>query len=282
MYFEMLDTKVGEWVKEEILTKEIDSIIVISGLVSLGYATHVAYRAVLEVISPELKEQVDAIPFDKTVPWIDTSKNKITLGDGHTVDLVATFKSPEIILVDNMFTEEECDEMIKLTETTASVHSDEIDDNLQRFTKYRQSKNYIPDQNCSLIKKLNNRLQLLLNFDGYSETLNITRYDTGDFYRPHTDLLEPTKEPNNPMNIDFSNAGQRTVSVIVYLNDVEEGGGTEFTHLGLTVNPRKGSALFFYNVDKRLLINDSTDHCGCEVKSGTKYIALKMFRQGVN
>jgi len=276
----MLESKVGEWVKEELQNSNMDTILIISGLVGLGYATHVAYRAVLEVISPELKAQVDQIPIDVTVPWVDTSKNVIKLGDGHTVNLVATFKSPEILLIDNMLSEEECDQMVEIAKSMNSVHSDEIDASLKRPSKYRQSKNYVPDQEIPLIKTINNRLQLLLNFDGYSETLNITRYDTGDFYRPHTDLLLPNVEHNDNY-IGFNEVGQRTVSVIIYLNEVESGGETEFTHLGLKVNPRKGSAVFFYNVDKRMLINDSTTHCGCEVKNGTKYIALKMFRQGV-
>lgn len=37
----------------------------------------------------------------------------------------------------------------------------------------------------------------------------------------------------------------RQVSIILYLNDVEQGGGTNFTHLNLNVKPKKGSILFF-------------------------------------
>ena len=40
-------------------------------------------------------------------------------------------------------------------------------------------------------------------------------------------------------------SGTRVVSVIYYLNDVEEGGETQFTHLNYSVQPKKGRVLIF-------------------------------------
>jgi hypothetical protein len=37
----------------------------------------------------------------------------------------------------------------------------------------------------------------------------------------------------------------RQISVIVYLNDVEQGGETEFSHYNVSVKPKKGSILMF-------------------------------------
>lgn len=43
-----------------------------------------------------------------------------------------------------------------------------------------------------------------------------------------------------------SNGGQRTVTVLVYLNDVAQGGATSFPALNLQVQPREGMALVFF------------------------------------
>jgi prolyl 4-hydroxylase len=65
----------------------------------------------------------------------------------------------------------------------------------------------------------------------------------------------------------------------MYLNDVEEGGDTCFPSLGLTVTPRKGSAVYFeyfYN-DHRL--NELTLHAGSPVAAGEKWVATQWIRR---
>ena len=42
--------------------------------------------------------------------------------------------------------------------------------------------------------------------------------------------------------------GVRIITVFLYLNDVEAGGGTDFPLLGLTVLPKRGSALIWPSV----------------------------------
>lgn len=280
MYLETLHQETQDWIKSELENPNMDSIIIISGLIGLGFPTHVAYRAVLESLSPELKAQVNLIPDDPSVPWINYTTNDVVLADGHTAKLAVVVRSPEIVLVNEFLTSDECDQMIALTNTTQSFPSETIDQEINRVTNYRKSLNYVPDQSLEIVDRINNRLHLFLNFNGNAESLNITQYNIGDYYKPHTDLLRPGTEPDNPVYKEFNALGQRTVSVLIYLNDVEDGGETEFPFLGYKVYPRKGSALMFYNVDKKFLENDSTMHTGCEVRKGTKYIALKMFRQG--
>jgi prolyl 4-hydroxylase len=63
------------------------------------------------------------------------------------------------------------------------------------------------------------------------------------------------------------------LTVFLYLNDVELGGGTDFPKLGITVQPAKGRALIWPSVlnedpnakDKR------TDHQALPVEKGIKY-----------
>jgi prolyl 4-hydroxylase len=63
------------------------------------------------------------------------------------------------------------------------------------------------------------------------------------------------------------------LTLFLYLNDVEEGGGTEFPKLSLVVQPRKGMAVLWPSVlnDKPHEIDMRTDHAALPVIRGEKY-----------
>jgi prolyl 4-hydroxylase len=69
--------------------------------------------------------------------------------------------------------------------------------------------------------------------------------------------------------------GQRIASVVMYLNTPEEGGGTAFPEVGVTVTARRGSAAYFaYEAGDRKSL-----HAGLPVIRGEKWIATKWLRQ---
>jgi prolyl 4-hydroxylase len=99
---------------------------------------------------------------------------------------------------------------------------------------------------------------------GNSEHLQLLRYEPGQYYKQHHDYIE--YQQGLP-------CGVRMLTVFLYLNDVDEGGGTRFPLLDLTVEPKKGRALLWPSVldadpeakDKR------TDHEALPVIRGIKY-----------
>jgi len=83
---------------------------------------------------------------------------------------------------------------------------------------------------------------------GVCEEPQTVRYAPGQKFSWHLDALPPEGEATGR-----GGAGQRTATLLVYLNDVakEHGGATTFRDLGiegepLAVQPRKGSALIFF------------------------------------
>lgn len=62
------------------------------------------------------------------------------------------------------------------------------------------------------------------------ESFQILQYNEGQFYRNHHDSSQ-----GNSMKT----AGHRILTFFLYLNDVEEGGETRFTHLDISVKPKK-------------------------------------------
>ena len=65
---------------------------------------------------------------------------------------------------------------------------------------------------------------------------------------------------------------------MVYLNEGMVGGGTRFTELGLTFQPKTGMALLWNNLNADGSPNPATMHCGEPVISGHKIIITKWFR----
>ena len=74
-------------------------------------------------------------------------------------------------------------------------------------------------------------------------------------------------------------AGNRLVSVLVYLTCAAEGGETHFTSLGLNVTPTPGAALLWHNVDRHGQLDRRTLHCGRPVLAGEKWGMNIWFRQ---
>lgn len=109
----------------------------------------------------------------------------------------------------------------------------------------------------------------------HSEPLTVLRYGPGQEYKPHMDYLvgSATGEQMD------ARGGQRVVTAFVYLNDVEQGGETEFPELKAIIKPARGRAVKFYNLDESGLPNPMTLHAGCPVVKGEKWLATFWFRQ---
>ena len=83
------------------------------------------------------------------------------------------------------------------------------------------------------------------------ENVNVNRYYPGEYYRPHAD--------DGPGH-------NRVISALVYLNNVEQGGGTEFIHHDVTVHPKAGRLVIFPS-------NYAYAHAAHPPVSGVKYSA---------
>jgi prolyl 4-hydroxylase len=109
------------------------------------------------------------------------------------------------------------------------------------------------------------------------EGLQILHYHTGGQYTPHYDYFAPS-DPGSATHI--ANGGQRVSSLVMYLNDVEDGGATVFPELRLTVGPKKGSGVYFEYCNSRNELDPLSLHGGTPVLKGEKWVATKWMRQG--
>jgi prolyl 4-hydroxylase len=111
----------------------------------------------------------------------------------------------------------------------------------------------------------------------YSEYLQLLRYQHGQEYRPHRDYL-----PNSLyVPLSEGGAGQRNYTAIVYLNDIDTGGETEFIELEQKISPKMGRVLVFKNLHDDGSPDTRTLHAGLPVTHGTKWIATLWIHEGI-
>jgi prolyl 4-hydroxylase len=110
----------------------------------------------------------------------------------------------------------------------------------------------------------------------YGEPLQGQRYAVGQEFKPHTDYFEPN-------GLDFHKfcgaAGNRTWTVMIYLNEPEAGGATRFKAIDKTIQPETGKLVAWNNRRPDRSLNPATIHHGMKVRAGVKYVITKWFRE---
>ncbi|XP_052856488.1 prolyl 4-hydroxylase subunit alpha-3 isoform X3 [Drosophila gunungcola] len=110
-----------------------------------------------------------------------------------------------------------------------------------------------------------------LNMD-MSEAITLINYGIGGHYMLHHDYL------NFPQKVRMEK-GERIATVLFYLGDVDSGGDTIFPLININVTPKKGSAVFWYNLHNSGAVNEKSLHSACPVISGSKYVLTKWINE---
>ena len=110
----------------------------------------------------------------------------------------------------------------------------------------------------------------------HGETMQGQRYAVGQEFKLHTDYFEPGGEGYHRY---CAVAGQRTWTVMIYLNKPEDGGATRFKLIDKIVQPETGKLLAWNNLDAEGRPNPATLHQGMKVRRGLKYIITKWYRE---
>lgn len=110
----------------------------------------------------------------------------------------------------------------------------------------------------------------------HGEVLQGQRYAVGQEFKLHTDYFEPT---GSDWDTHTTIGGQRTWTLMVYLNVPGDGGGTRFKQIGKIFQPETGKLLAWHNLDAHGRPNFATLHAGLKVHRGIKYIITKWYRE---
>ena len=69
--------------------------------------------------------------------------------------------------------------------------------------------------------------------------------------------------------------GVRLTTFMLYMSNVDAGGHTVFPNAGISVKPKSGSALYWFNTESHMTYDSRVFHLGCPVLHGNKWIANK-------
>ena len=184
----------------------------------------------------------------------------------------------EIFTIPQFLTGEECDYIAGLTEKDSTRSS--VAGQGKEAIKYdegRTSSTAVLLDTDPIIKQVNQKIYTELGIEAiYSEPTQGQIYEVGQEFRHHQDAFDKEAYYNHCLS-----SGQRTWTFMVYLNDVEEGGETNFHVLNKTFTPSKGMAVVWKNSSGKDTENPAALHAGLPVKKGRKIIITKWFRENI-
>ena len=183
-------------------------------------------------------------------------------------------KSDWLYVMDNVLTPEECKELIKMAEPSMNKSS----------TVGKVIDGYRTSSNTYITKEMDNKLIQAINLitEGLTELptenqedICIVKYLEGEEYKQHCDYMAGNLTEEG--KAEMARGGDRLFSVMFYLNDDFEEGGTLFVQPNIEVKPKTGRCVIWKNyLDGKP--NAKSMHAGLPVKEGIKYIGVKWVR----
>ena len=179
-------------------------------------------------------------------------------------------------IIENFLDEKTCKHFIKIirkrhynsTITTADSEPDKY---------FRTSKTCDMPQEDPIVKALEAQMCNYLGIEmERSETTQGQYYKIGNEFKAHTDWFTRKSEEWTKFAAE---KGQRTWTFMLYLNNIEEGGDTEYTDLNIVMKPKQGMGIIWNNMDVTGKELQDTIHWGKPPIKGEKFVITKWFRE---
>lgn len=186
-----------------------------------------------------------------------------TITTDSEIDIITRLEEPLVVVLGNVLSHEECDELVRLSmdkmqrsKIGATHEVNELRTSSGMF--FEESENVI-------VARVEKRISSIMNLPiEHAEGLQILQYTPGQEYKSHYDFFSSTSK---------AASNNRISTLVMYLNDVEEGGETYFPKLDFSVSPQKGTAVYFEYFYTNEELNELTLHGGAPVITGEKWVA---------
>ncbi|XP_064205909.1 prolyl 4-hydroxylase subunit alpha-2 isoform X1 [Anguilla rostrata] len=142
---------------------------------------------------------------------------------------------------------------------------------------YRVSKSaWLEGEEDPVIDRVNQRIEDITGLTvDTAELLQVANYGVGGQYEPHFDF----SRRDEPDAFKSLGTGNRVATFLNYMSDVEAGGATVFPDFGAAIWPRKGTAVFWYNLFRSGEGDYRTRHAACPVLVGSKWVSNKWIHE---
>ena len=278
--------EVRDWIAHN-LTRGCAPETIVEQLLAHGIAPELAsamVRAVSNALVHAMPMPEGTLTLGEAEPQFVPAPSRLPAGpsfdiDGRRIRVLARMQRPVVAVLANVLDAEECDALIEAAKPRlrASTVVDPLSGK-DRIADHRSSEGmFFGLGESPLIARIERRIAVLTGKPVENgEGLQLLRYPVGAESTPHFDYLMPTNDANRE---SVARSGQRISTLILYLNDVPEGGETCFPHLGLSVVPQRGHALYFEYANDEGHTDPLSLHAGAPVLAGEKWIATKWTRQ---
>ena len=187
---------------------------------------------------------------------------------------------PYIYTIDNFLSEKECKFIINVSKdnlTLAGVSTEKRQtESEKKVYKGRTNSSYwMPHDAYPETLKIAKKIAKRIGCDYHCfENYQVIHYNENEEYKYHYDAYN--KNDIERYKKFCGERGNRIRTVLVYLNDVEEGGGTGFDSLSeynetVIVDPKMGKMVVFNNVNDDGSLNIKSRHAGLPVIRGEKW-----------
>lgn len=177
---------------------------------------------------------------------------------------------PMLAVADKFVTAEECDRIIQLARERISPAQVSLEDGGGTIPGRSGSNCWLRYSEHDVVREIGERVAGIVGIPlAHAESLQVIHYGPDQEYRPHYDAYDlATAKGRRACRL----GGQRVVTGLIYLNEVELGGETTFPLLQVEVAPCKGQLLLFNNVVADMTKPDRRSlHGGKPVARGEKW-----------
>lgn len=264
---------INAWISENLEQGHtVESIV--HSITSDGYDKDAATAAVYALLAGEIP---GASPYE--YDSCPVSPDRSFHAHDRIVHTLLRMEKPQVILFGDVFSDDECDQLIELSRPRLqpSTTVDPLTGDLSPAESRASESCLFELSEDPFIDRLDRRISALMNWPlEHGEGLQVVHYNVGGEFLSHFDYFPPE---NRGSATHFVRGGQRTATLIVYLNDVEAGGETLFTETATSFIPRKGHALYFRYFNNLGQLDPMTQHAGLPVVAGEKWIVTKWMRR---
>lgn len=182
------------------------------------------------------------------------------LGPFHQINqyqgLTQIHADPDIFVVENFLTNNECDKIIEKASTHLQpcLVNNEENGKVEEDPARTSTNANIPQKELpTVVQKLTD---LTRCSPSQLEIIQVLNYKKGQEFIPHTDGF------SGPFSACGFEQSTRLATIFCYLNDVEVGGETYFPDIHLDIKPRKGTAVIHFPADVKMREDQRTLHQG--------------------
>ncbi|AMM25479.1 2OG-Fe(II) oxygenase [Variovorax sp. PAMC 28711] len=242
-----------------------------------GWQADIADAALLEIESQDTGLAAVA-PARVALPGPDLDGAPMHLDAGdRRVRVLQTLRHPRVVVFGDLLSAAECEALIAAARVRlARSLTVETQTGGEVLNVDRTSDGMFFERGENeIVARIELRIAHLLQWPlEFGEGLQVLRYAPGAQYRPHYDYFDPA-EPGTPTIL--RRGGQRVGTLLMYLQEPEQGGATTFPDVGLEVAPTRGTGVFF-SYDRPDPAT-RTLHGGAPVLAGEKWVATKWLRE---